>query len=215
MKLASTFGMSAFKALVLVTVVTISTSSYAGHSGKYFRVFWNSFQASVKNNNTITLTWEVTEYNNKSFHIQHSIDGTNWQDIDSVESKKSAESLEEYTYTHTNRIGGKHFYRMKDIDMDMKLIGYSEVISVIIKSETTNLSISPNPASNHVRISNNVGRDAYVRATVHDLSGKVVADKNLQSHSDYIDISHLNPGIYLVRTESRGGNVFSQKIVKQ
>lgn len=214
MKRTSTIGMRSVTALVLVMILTASTNSFARNADRFYRVFWNSFKASVKNNNTITLTWEVTEYNNKSFHIQHSLDGKNWQNIDSVVSRQSAESLEEYSYTHTNKIDGKHFYRMMDIDVDMRLVGYSEVITVIIKSDATNLSVGPNPASSQVRIANNNGRDAYVRATVHDLSGKMVAEKNLNSHSDLIDISSLIPGIYVIRAESKSGSIFSQKIVK-
>jgi hypothetical protein len=123
--------------------------------------------------------------------------------------------LEVYTYTHINKIGGKHFYRMKDLDVDMKLIGYSEIITVIIKNDIGNVSIGPNPASHQVRISNNNGNDTYVRATVCDLGGKIMVDKKLQSHSDYIDISGLIAGIYFVKAESKSGNIFTQKIIKR
>jgi hypothetical protein len=215
MKLESTFGMRTIKTIALVLFITISTYSYGGSSNKFFRVFWNSFKASVKNGNTVTLTWEVTEYNNKSFYIQHSLDGNNWESIDSIVSKQSAESLEVYTYTHSNKTGGKHFYRMKDLDVDMKLVGYSEIISVIIKGERGNLSISPNPASSQLRIGNNIGNDTYIRATVSDLSGRVMVDKRLQSHSDYIDINELIAGIYIVKAESKNGNIFTQKIIKR
>ena len=63
------------------------------------RVYWNKFEAVVTNDNMVLLTWNVTEYNNKSFLVQHSVNGTNWENIALVFSKSSAESMTDYSYT--------------------------------------------------------------------------------------------------------------------
>jgi hypothetical protein len=209
MKLVSTlFGMKALKALAMVFFMLIAVNSYS-------RVFWNQLSSSVKNNQ-VTLNWEVTEYNNRSFHIQHSMDGVNWIDIDSVVSKHSSLSLENYTFSLTNKIGGKHFYRVRDEDVDYKLMGYSEIIVVTVKSQSEEVMIWPNPATTQIRIACVAARDnVYTVARIFDLSGKMVAEKKLQPNADIIMISDLTPGVYFLRAETSCGKVSTQKLVKQ
>lgn len=183
-------------------------------------VFWNVFTAEVKNN-SIVLKWVVTEYNNKAFYIQHSLNGSDWKDIDSINSKKSALSLDDYSYTHKNNVDGRQYYRLRHISGDLTQTGYSEVVTVMLRKENQNkvkqgISFSPNPATDQVRIINEEGSDMfYSKATIFDLSGKIVAEKKLDSHTNTITIKELPVGIYLVRAEHSDGSSISQKIVKQ
>ncbi len=183
-------------------------------------VFWNVFSAEAKNN-SIVLKWVVTEYNNKAFYIQHSLNGSDWRDIDSISSKKSALSLDEYSYTHKNNLEGRQYYRLRHIDGDLSQTGYSEVVTVMLRRENQNkfkqgISFSPNPATDEVRIINEEGSEKfYSKATIFDLSGKIVAEKKLESHTNTITVKELPVGIYLVRAEHSDGSSVSQKIVKQ
>lgn len=183
-------------------------------------VFWNVFDATV-NKNQVALKWEVTEYNNKSFYIQHSTNGNAWEDIDSIKSKNSPFSLEEYRYTHIIKQGGRHYYRVKQIDIDQNRTGFSKVLTVIVEKteqdmEKPGIHFSPNPATDHVRIVNSEGADNfYTSARIFDLSGKLVAEKKLQSHTNTINISELPAGIYFARVACQDGKIFTQKITKQ
>lgn len=167
------------------------------------------------------LKWIVTEYNNKGFYIQHSLNGSDWKDIDSISSKNSALTLDEYFYSHKNTLDGRQYYRLKHISGDLTQTGYSEVVTVMLRKEKQNIvkqviSFSPNPATDQVRIINEDGSNKiYSKAKIFDLSGKKVADKKLESHTNTIIITELPAGIYLIRAECNDGTSLSQKIIKQ
>ena len=208
---------------IAMLLLLTATFSYGRTSSGQFTppVFWNVFDV-VAVKNSVTLTWVVTEYNNKSFYIQHSTNGRDWKDIDSMNSKNSPLTLDDYHYTHTNNLNGRQYYRVKQVDIDQDNIGFSKVVTVVLRSETTEtvkptISFSPNPATDHVRIvsSEQNSDNTYTGAKIYDLSGKLVADKILQSHSNIIILTDLPIGIYIARIECSNGKIFTQKIIKQ
>jgi len=180
------------------------------------RVFWNKFDVNVTNDKTVVLTWNVTEYNNKSFHIQVSPNGTDWQDIALVPSKNSAESMVDYSFTHSNKQSGKQFYRISELDVDVNSTGFSPIRTLILQNEKQPvISIWPNPATSHVVISGSDNENIYTQARIFDLAGKKVADKKLDGHSNKIAINELPAGTYIVQIENNAGSKYSQKIIKQ
>jgi hypothetical protein len=209
---------------IAVSLLLTATLSYgrtkSAHSAP--PVFWNVFEATAVKN-SVTLTWVVTEYNNKSFFIQHSTNGNDWKDVDSIKSKNSPLTLDDYHFTHINNLNGRQYYRIKQVDIDVENIGYSKVLSVVLRSETkkeeprATISFSPNPAKDQVRIVSTeiVDENVYTGAKIYDLSGKLVADKILQSHTNIIILTDLPIGIYIARIECSNGKVFTQKIIKQ
>ena len=178
------------------------------------RVFWNKFDVGVNNDNTVVLTWNVTEYNNKSFIVQHSINGNDWEDIAIVQSKNSAESMTDYSFTHRNKLSGKQFYRLKDIDIDTKATGVSPIKTLMLENNKQAVTIWPNPATNHIQIAND-NNAAYTNAKVIDLTGKTMIEKKLDANINEITVSELPTGIYIVKIENNKGQSHMQKIVKQ
>lgn len=207
-------------ATALFVMIAVSVSVY-GKNVSAPPVFWNVFNAEVKKTK-VTLRWTVTEYNNKIFYIQHSTNGSEWTTIDSVKSKNSPLTLDDYDYTHINKLDGRHYYRVKQVDIDMKNSGYSEVIAVVLKndasddSKTAEVSLTPNPATDHVRIvSENGSQHNFTKAAIYDLMGKLIAEKNIEAYSNVVNIKDLPAGIYLMRAQGDNGSFFSQKIIKQ
>jgi hypothetical protein len=178
------------------------------------RVFWNRFDVSAGSNNTVVLAWNVTEYNNKSFIVQHSVDGNDWEDIAIIQSKNSAESITDYSYTHINKLSGKQFYRLKDLDIDTKTIGLSPVKTLMLENNKQAVTIWPNPAINHIQIAND-NTATYTNAKVIDLTGKMMIEKKLDANTNEIAVSELPAGIYIVKVENNKGQSHMQKIVKQ
>jgi hypothetical protein len=214
MKLISTLiAKKTLAVVLLVLMATFINGLKAAPSGLY-RVFWNHFDVTVKENNTVELTWEVTEYNNKNFHIQHSLNGTDWKDIAVINSQNSAESLVSYSFTHTNKNTGKQFYRIKEVDTDIKLSGYSPVRTLMLKNEATTVSVWPSPATDQIRI-NNTDNSSTTKAQIYDLSGRMMTEKKLQANTNTIAISDLTAGTYIVRIANDNGVIYTQKITKQ
>ena len=210
---------------IAVLLLLTATFSYGRNKSTHFApppVFWNVFEATANKNN-VSLTWIVTEYNNKVFIIQHSTNGYDWNDVDSVKTKNSPLTLDDYHYTHINNLDGRQYYRVKQVDIDEENVGFSKVLSVVLRSdkkaaEKPAISFSPNPATDQVRIVSNEKdqtNNIYNGAKIYDLSGKLVADKIVQSHTNIIILTDLPIGIYIARIECSNGKVFTQKIIKQ
>lgn len=70
-----------------------------------------------------------------------------------------------------------------------------------------NISIYPNPVSDHINIEGN-----YNRIIILDISGKIC--KNINTYSTSINVSDLKPGIYIMQFFLEDGKVISKKIVK-
>lgn len=206
--------MRVFKTIVVFLFMMIMTFTYANAGVK--TVFWNVFDAKVSNN-SVELTWVVTEYNNKTFMIEHSTNGTTWENVALIFSKNSPESLEGYSFVHRNAGEGKHFYRVKHTDIDAKGTGYSPTRIVTIKQqEKQSAIVGPNPASDQLRIANNGTKEnLYTRAMVFDLAGKMMVEQKLQAGNNVVSINTLVAGIYLVRIENKEGTAYTQKIIKQ
>jgi Secretion system C-terminal sorting domain len=179
-------------------------------------VFWKSFDVTLKDNNKVTLNWEVTEFNNKSFYVQHSLNGTDWEDIAFVPSKNSSESSEDYSYSHINNLNGRQYYRIKQVDLDGKT-SYSEIGTVMLKNDKQSFTVWPNPVTEQIRISINSGgsNNVHANAQIFDLSGRMFVDKQVEGNTSTINVKDLPAGTYLIKVRSDDGTVYNQKIVKQ
>ncbi len=69
-------------------------------------------------------------------------------------------------------------------------------------------SVYPNPAADYIKVR---GEDTPARISVINLVGSVISDK---LNSDYLDVSGIRPGNYLLRIETKEGNVEVHKFLK-
>ncbi|MDP4263225.1 MAG: T9SS type A sorting domain-containing protein [Bacteroidota bacterium] len=211
------FKMKISKVAAVVLLMTMTTFTY-GKTASPFEVqtvFFNSFDIKVSAT-TIEMTWVVTEYNNKSFVIQHSLNGADWEDVAFIPSQNSPESLVEYSFKLSNATSGRHYYRLKYTDIDLKKIGFSPVKNLLVAEEKQDISVWPNPASNVVNISNNSkGINQYTTGSVFDLSGRKMIAIKLEQGNNTISVANLPAGTYLLYLENSNGNPFNQKIIKQ
>lgn len=85
-------------------------------------------------------------------------------------------------------------------------------VSVEYLSKNNSTSIYPNPASNNINIS--YKGNEQVRATLFNLTGKMITSVDLQKGVNSINISQLTNGIYFIKLD--GGSVHTtHKFVKQ
>ncbi|HET8838108.1 MAG TPA: PQQ-dependent sugar dehydrogenase [Flavobacteriaceae bacterium] len=74
------------------------------------------------------------------------------------------------------------------------------------------ISLLPNPSSGKVILKTN--RDEISKVTVFSITGKkVFAGKSSSSKEIILDISNLNPGVYMVEIETENGSVVVKKIL--
>ncbi len=75
--------------------------------------------------------------------------------------------------------------------------------------DKSNVNIYPNPANNRVYV--DINRPMQV--AIYNIAGSMLKSKMIQSKDDYINISDLQSGMYLIR--SQFDNTFAKKLIKR
>jgi hypothetical protein len=177
-------------------------------------VSWKSFTAELKTNNQVLLTWETgEEMNNKGYHIEHSGNGTDWEEI-GFKPGNAKPGGSKYSLADGSRLNGKHYYRIRQEDLD-GTSSYSEVRMIDIKSGRT-IAMGPNPTKNilHIQLQTGNGNDGS-KAMLFDQSGRKLKEANLNAGVNSIDLHNFPSGNYLVKVVTGSGEVYLEKVVKE
>lgn len=84
-------------------------------------------------------------------------------------------------------------------------------ISSVEESKTVNISLFPNPAQNYLHIGN---EQNFKLLVITDITGKIIFRKDMFKHTEIIDITGLEPGIYFI-TGINEGQVFTSRFIKE
>ena len=83
----------------------------------------------------------------------------------------------------------------------------------MVYSNKNNVQVYPNPATDKINI---ISDDYIEQITLADLTGKTVfSNRNLNQSITQINVSSLNPGIYILRVTDRKGVISNTKIIIQ
>jgi hypothetical protein len=146
------------------------------------------------NGPTVTLKWiTASESNNKSFTIQRSSNGINYDDL--YVQQGAGTSVEEnfYEFVDEAPIAGLSYYRLKQTDFDEQ-ISYPGILSLHRKGDGLKFIVYPNPAGNEV-----VRFNQKANITILNNLDQVVATAK---EVDRIDVSDLPAGIYIIRNQN-------------
>lgn len=163
--------------------------------------------------NTVNLLWEtVSELNLNYFELQRSGDGSNFNTIDKIFSTGNSNSLKKYSLTDGNPAYANH-YRLKQVDKDGKF-SYSKILYVVF-AKANPLVIVQNPVKQILQVQVNTTGLNIGSLTVYDFSGRTVMKTIAKEGTQYINVSSLATGKYLVRLNVRDGQVYNQQFIKQ
>jgi poly(3-hydroxybutyrate) depolymerase len=165
------------------------------------------------------LTWTTeTEFRNKQFEIERSIDGRNFETIGIKKGYDASIERKVYSFTDENASSATTFYRLKQVSVNGKY-EYSSIIAVTRTSVIPELVCYPNPASTTVNIQLRAGEAGRIITKLYDISGKVIEstehNKNTESSVLLIDISTLFKGLYILEVQVNDQAPITTKIVKQ
>ncbi|WP_070137184.1 T9SS type A sorting domain-containing protein [Crocinitomix algicola] len=166
-----------------------------------------SFKATPENN-WINLEWITgSELNNDFFTIEHSTDGINWEKIEEIKGAGNSNKRISYSTYDYNSVYGTNYYRLKQTDYDGKF-EYSDIQAVNLNSSNGSFMVYPNPANSIITLSS---EDNINHIEVYSALGELVMiqDFNGYSSQNRIDISSLENGLYIIKT-----NIGSQKFTK-
>jgi hypothetical protein len=171
------------------------------------------------------LRWTTaTEINNRGFDVQRSADGINYSSIGFVNSTANGGNSNDrlsYGFTDNNPAGIKHYYRLRQEDLD----GRSKLSNVVlIRSERANDvmidGLFPNPANDVVNVLVSVPGRTKLTMLVTDMAGRTLSQKVVSaetgSNTIQLDVSSIARGTYLVRVVCEDGcEPVPAKFVKQ
>jgi hypothetical protein len=123
---------------------------------------------------SVTLSWRTaSETNNSGFEVQKSTDGSSFTAIGFVKGAGTTQSQHEYSYT--DRMEGRSWYRLKQVDYD----GTYEYSQVVAFSPASALQFDlaknyPNPfrATTHIRYT--LAAETQVSVDIYDALGRLV-----------------------------------------
>jgi len=164
------------------------------------------------------LVWRTTnEKDMKEFTIERSSDGSRFNSIGTVPSKRNS-SDNEYVFYHKDPSSNINFYRLAMLDLEGR-ITYSEVVR-LVRTDKSNRSLQPNPTKNLLFITLNgmSKKDNKISYTLTDVNGRQLESKQeITSNSSTqltVNLKQWPAGMYFINLMVNGKRS-SHKIVKQ
>lgn len=161
--------------------------------------------------NQVVLNWSTsTEVNNKEFKLSRSANGTDFTLLTTVNGVGNSTTLQNYSYTDKQPILGNSYYKLTQLDND-NIVKLERIIPVNYSVSGSEVVVYPNPVTETLSVQNSTSR--YTKATLSDLSGKIVGSYNLTSDVTSINVSKLANGIYMLNLTGNNTNTV-KKIIK-
>jgi|GEM_PF-4972087 len=171
-----------------------------------------SFDAKLKQDEGIELTWEAVETNSEGYILKRSIGNTNsfkeiasYLDNNSLISKNDAGNVSSYFYLDNNNIepGEVHYYMLEQVDKDGNVTSF-DIRAVNVGAKVVLYQNHPNPASHYTTISFSIEKEARTKLEVFDMSGRYVSTIvneviEVGTHQFDYDVSDLQTGVYTVK----------------
>ena len=183
--------------------------------GNLLPVRWISFEGSMASDNqSIVLNWTTEkEENNTGFHIQRSLDGIDFENINFVAAHgANVYEYKDYAYPRAAII----YYRLNQLDID-GTTALSKTIAVTTNINDHGVSILhepfPNPTFGALTVPFITAKEDYVTVYIYDALGRMVQQildnqyYNEGQHFIQLDLNNdLPSGMYTLRFECGQGS---------
>lgn len=171
-----------------------------------------SFTAELAQNK-VKLNWATgTETDNDYFTIERSANGTDWNEVKTVDGAGNSNSVLNYEAYDESPLTGTSYYRLKQTDFDGQK-SYSDIQMVKYSPLTKGVSLYPVPNNgNTVNISGITDYKNH-NITVLNAAGNILYATTLSKSS--VDLPSLQPGLYIIRLADKiSGSTQSLRYVK-
>jgi len=175
---------------------------------------WVKLSATVANENTLMLKWNVLESTNGTgYTVEHSADGIAWGDIHFA-FKKPDDLATTYTFSQSNLAGGIHYYRVRKTGTN-GTSDYSAVEKVKAGAHAAGINIWPNPVLDVLKVQGTEMGAGTSQAFIYDQAGRMLSWSALKTGVNGIPVQSLHTGTYIVCVKLANGETMNQKFVKQ
>ena len=166
----------------------------------------------------VELNWTTaSEHNSSHYQLDKSIDGENWNTINTQDAAGNSNQMLSYAYTDDRATSGNNYYRLTQFDIDGEYKEYPVINVSCVNESAGHFSTHPNPSTGefHVVINDDklVG-NSIIR--IVDSRGVIISQKELDVQKG-INVFLMNefkamPGMYYI-TVANGKN--TSKTIKQ
>ena len=144
-------------------------------------------------NNNILLSWSTSsEINNSHFIVEYSNDGISFETAKTIPASNEAQGAD-YNTSITLTSGGKHYFRLKQIDID----GTTSTFNIVSTEKYLGVTITPTITDNNITIVLSNDLDLH-NSFILNMHGQIVKTINLKPGNNHINISELIPGNYII-----------------
>jgi hypothetical protein len=201
-----TAGTNIFQWTINTTYCGTISDNITVDAGCLLSVNLSRFDAQCNGNNVL-LTWQTaSEVNNKTFHIERSIDGVNFQIIGSVKGIGNSTRYNSYSFVDENKIGGLVYYRLTQFDFNGEMNRLSIIASEhsCEENENAEVSIYPNPSLDNAFLSIKLFKRSSIYIEVYNGIGQLVKLIPMQTyeaghHDINIEVIDLPSGLYFIK----------------
>jgi hypothetical protein len=170
------------------------------------------YNVQAINNRTVQSSWATaTEQNTAYFSVERSVNGSDFIEIGRVKAAGNSSVKKEYSFTDTQPLIGRTYYRLKEVGSE----GFTEHFSmrVIDFYGRKGITVSPNPSTGNenVTIALNFSNDQRAFATITDISGLEIKKFSFTG-TEYKLPFDSSKGSYIL-TVSVGGQKYTSRFI--
>lgn len=177
-----------------------------------------NFFRSTTTANTIELHWQTaTEENNDIFTIERSTDAKNYKALGVVPGAGDSFGLLNYSFTDSDPIAGRAYYRLKQTDYDGHYEYFGPItvnLEGIIPSSKINIWPNPVRQGEEVVITTEVSEQEYDVRLMTLQGHELRSDRISAWRSGKILTTDLRPGIYVIELAAPSGIEFRRLHVR-
>lgn len=152
---------------------------------------------------TAVLNWRMNCMAISSFIVERSIDGLNWNAINSTPIPSNDSLPCQYSFADNNPNPGNSYYRLKITDKQNS----NSFSAIQVVNFDLPVTVFPNPASTTVRIQGNVNK-----VDVYSLNGALLY-QSTNASPNTVDVRNLTTGTYLLHVFEQNGTISTHKIL--
>lgn len=160
---------------------------------------------------TQVVEWTTEEETNIShFQVERSINGRDWTIVLNKKQPTNATGRHNYSFTDNEYIPGIVNYRVRELDLDGKS-AYSVVMMIEADAGFNRIIAYPSPADKLLYVGN-IEKSKLGTITLYSINGEKIREWN--QPKDSYDLSGVQPGIYLLKVNTKDGGQQTIRIKK-
>jgi hypothetical protein len=151
----------------------------------------------------VELNWQTaSEYNSDYFHLETSLDGINWEIVQTIPAAGFSQELLNYSAVDLDAARKQKYYRLKQVDFngDFEMYGPLKADCAV---ESNNILLYPNPCETQVTLSVASQISTELNYTLISPEGKVLENKQMAVQSGMtvytLDVSGYPSGMYILQ----------------